>query len=188
MSDRPSLADALYGPSGPSTLVGTESSRAGIAETPPPSPSTTESRPSLADALYKGDPPPEPQPQAQPEPKEETTPSAPTPNQASSLRTEFDTIADTLSLSPDETNQLLQLHDKAVKGLYEDHAATAAEWRRQAEAAFTPAQLTSLRQRFDQALGTDAPAQEFRRLLGWSGLGNHPATLHAISRLLQRRR
>lgn len=59
-------------------------------------------------------------------------------------------------------------------------------WRRQAEASFTATELADIRARFDSAIGTDAEAQEVRRLLGKTGLGNSPAVIRAVSRLLKR--
>ena len=59
-------------------------------------------------------------------------------------------------------------------------------WRQAAEASFSPTELADIRERFNAAIGTDAEAQEVRRLLAKTGLGNSPAVIRAVSRLLKR--
>ena len=59
-------------------------------------------------------------------------------------------------------------------------------WRQAAEAAFDAKELADINARFNAAIGTDEPAQTFRQLLAKTGLGNHPAAIRAISRLLRR--
>ena len=59
-------------------------------------------------------------------------------------------------------------------------------WRKAAEAAFTPTELADIQARFNAAIGTDADATEFRRLLSKTGLGNNKAAIRAVSRLLKR--
>ena len=59
-------------------------------------------------------------------------------------------------------------------------------WRKAAEAAFTASELADINARFNAAIGTDADATEFRRLLSKTGLGNNKAAIRAVSRLLKR--
>ena len=59
-------------------------------------------------------------------------------------------------------------------------------WRKAAEAAFSPSELADIQARFNAAIGTDAEAQEVRRLLSKTGLGNSLAVIRAVSRLLKR--
>jgi len=59
-------------------------------------------------------------------------------------------------------------------------------WRRQAEAAFSPSELADIQARFNAAIGQDAEAQEVRRILARTGLGNNKAVIQAVSRLLRR--
>lgn len=59
-------------------------------------------------------------------------------------------------------------------------------WRKQAEAAFSASELADINARFNAAIGTDAEAQEVRRLLAKTGLGNNKAVIQAVSRLLKR--
>jgi len=77
-----------------------------------------------------------------------------------------------------------------AKGIDAGKAAPPADspegWRRQAEAAFSPSELADIQARFNAAIGTDAEAQEVRRLLSKTGLGNSPAVIRAVSRLLKR--
>jgi len=59
-------------------------------------------------------------------------------------------------------------------------------WRKAAEAAFSPTELADIQARFNAAIGQDAEAMEVRRLLAKTGLGNSPAVIRAVSRLLKR--
>ena len=59
-------------------------------------------------------------------------------------------------------------------------------WRKAAEASFSATELADIQARFNAAIGTDAEAQEVRRLLARTGLGNNKAVIQAVSRLLRR--
>jgi len=59
-------------------------------------------------------------------------------------------------------------------------------WRKAAEAAFDAKELADINARFNAAIGQDAEAQEVRRLLAKTGLGNNKAVIQAVSRLLKR--
>lgn len=59
-------------------------------------------------------------------------------------------------------------------------------WRKAAEATFSPTELADIQARFNAAIGQDAEAQEVRRLLSKTGLGNNKAVIKAVSRLLKR--
>jgi hypothetical protein len=103
------------------------------------------------------------------------------------LMGEFGEAAKALNLNQEGANKLVALHAKAVQAQQPQHDRAAEEWRKQTEAAYTTEQLAEIRTDFNAAIGNDGDAQEFKRLLVWSGLGNHPAAIRVISRLLGRR-
>jgi hypothetical protein len=103
------------------------------------------------------------------------------------LVNEYESVTQELGLGREESGRLMQLHERAVEAHYQQHTQTVNDWRKQTEAAFTPAQISDVKFRLDRAIGNDKDAAEFRRLLGWSGIGNNPSAVRVISRLLGRR-
>lgn len=188
------LAGALYGPSGPAASPQgptgmTDWPASAEARTAPATVQATPQRESVATALYGAQIAPEAptapaiDPASDPATSSNDNPaSGPDP-----IRAEFDAIAGDLALNPEASEQLLALHGRAVAAQQAQHEQTAAAWRTQAEREFSPAQLGDIRYRLDRAIGTDAAAVEFKRLLAWSGIGNSPAAIRVISRLLARR-
>ena len=193
MSDNPgSLAGALYGPTGPAESpqgpTGIDTGKASwrgesleslpAAASVPNQSSKTEPR-SLGESIYgNGTPPP-------------TTPVSPTEAPPTFDRTsadpallsEYDTMARELRLNSAGSDRLLALHAKALEA---STAHQAGEWRKQTEAAFAPDELSDISRSFNEAIGQDSDAQEFRRLLSTTGLGNNVAVIRVISRLLGR--
>jgi hypothetical protein len=100
---------------------------------------------------------------------------------------QFTVEAEAMGLGDREKQTLIDMHTQQVQQLYQQHAQTASAWRADAEKTFSPGELRDIRSRFDRAIGDDADAREFKRLLAWSGAGNHKSTLRCISRMLARR-
>lgn len=191
MSDNPgSLAGALYGPTGPAespqgpTNMTGDSWRGESVDKLPPSadprsvvpnqsPKAAEPR-SLGESLFPTTPPIAP------------TEAPPTFDRTSAdpaLLSEYDTMARELRLNSAGSDRLLALHAKALEA---STAHQAGEWRKQTEAAFAPDELSDISRSFNEAIGQDSDAQEFRRLLSTTGLGNNAAVIRVISRLLGR--
>jgi hypothetical protein len=99
------------------------------------------------------------------------------------LMGEFGTAAKELRLDRAGADRLLALHAKATQAAT-DHQA--GEWRKQSEAAFTAEELTDIRSSFHEAVGDDADAREFKQLLARTGIGNNPAVIRVIGRLVRR--
>jgi hypothetical protein len=137
----------------------------------PPKPSASD-RQSLGEAIY-----PSPAEAVAPDPGF-TMPEGLEADPA--LMSEFTQATKELRLDKAGADRLLALHAQALAGQSE-------AWRTQTEAAFSASELADIRADFNDAVGRDADAQECRRLLAQTGLGNHPAVIRVISRLLGRR-
>jgi len=200
MSDSPpTFGSVLYGPSGPASAPQGPNGMAGPAQ---PAPSfrgeSVDKLPAAADpATVIPNAPAQP---AKPEPRslgESLYPTTEAPTTAPAtdftlpegmephpeLLAEYGQTTKELRLDRAGADRLLALHAKATQAAT-DHQA--GEWRRQSEAAFTTDELADIRTQFTEAIGTDADAQTFRQLLGQSGLGNHPAVIRVIGRLVRR--
>jgi len=200
----PTLGEALYGPSGPASepqfAKGIEAGKAAppqqwrgesldrlpaaadprsvVPNQPAPVPTASPSEPkSLGESLYG-------KPGATPEAVAANTFTLPEGMEPHpELIGEFGTAAKELRLDKAGADRLLALHAKATQAAT-DHQA--GEWRKQSEAAFSADELADIRSSFTEAIGTDADAQTFRQLLSSSGLGNHPAVIRVIGRLVRR--
>jgi len=105
------------------------------------------------------------------------------------LLAEFNAVVEDYLDKP-EADRLLELHEKSVKSLYDRHEHTVRGWKNQTEngaAGYSRQQLEGLRHQMNSAIGSDRDAQEFKRLMAWSGLGNNPSVVKVMGRLLGRR-
>jgi len=171
----------------------------------PEAPPVTTERDAITTALYGPAPAPAPTQSAKAPP----APKPPAPSPASSighlpntgtkadgaapegvdpaLWGEWTEASAAMKLDKAGADRLVALHSKAVQAQYDQHSKTTDEWRAATAAAYSQAELRDIASAFNERIGTDADAQEARRLLAWSGIGNNLAFVRTIERLLRSR-
>jgi hypothetical protein len=175
-SGPPSIAEAMYGKDGPiNGRVSDDGTRLGIE--------AGIARPAAERALFGNgqQPPPAGQtPAAAFNPERYAAPEGGHLDPA--MMGEFSTAARELGINQQGGEKLLDLHHKAMT---QGHERARADWYATTERDFG-GQLPRVVSDIQAAVGNDADAQRFYKMLEWSGLAVEPSVLRVLHKLARR--